>query len=116
VKRARPSRRPRWSPYPRLAAIQQELVQAVDSAWREEWAFWIRIATSCDTRQAACLILTARECLGPWIANDPEEAVRQVYDGLRDPDSRKRWKVPVLMPSPEHLEQALTAIRAAAIA
>ena len=112
-KALRPSR---WSPYPQLWAIQEALVQAVDTAYRDEWAFWLRIATSCDTRQAASLILTARECLGPWIANDPEFAVREVYEALRDPHSRKQWKVPVLMPAPEHLEQASKAIKAAGAA
>lgn len=113
----RPPRRPklrRGLPAPRLAAIRAELEQAVDKATHEEWAYWIRVAVSADSREAACLILTARECYGPWAAEDPEQAVAHVFAALRDPRARHQIRRPFVVPKPEHLDQALQALRATA--
>jgi hypothetical protein len=110
-------RRPRLRrglPAPRLAAIKEELHAALDKATHEEWAYWIQVAVSADSREAATLILTARECYGPWISEDPEQAVEHVYAAIRDPRARRLYRgKPFVVPKPEHLAEALRAVRAA---
>jgi hypothetical protein len=101
-------------PAPKIQAIREELQAAVQKARHEEWAYWICIACAAHSREAANLILTARECYGPWISEDPEQAIRHVFDAVRDPRARRAYRgKPFIVPKPEHLDDALRAVREA---
>jgi hypothetical protein len=114
MRRRRGLRLRRGLPAPRLAAIKAELRTAIDQATHEEWAYWIQVAVSADSREAANLILVARECYGPWISEDPVQAVEHVYAAIRDPRARRLSRgQPVVVPKPEHLAEALRVVRAA---